>query len=65
MSHAAGSLTFAEIVAQQPHNKGYSASPVFTEGEKVYAFHQNMLYEAKVTYRSCTASCSLQLTVLF
>lgn len=41
-------LSFSEIVEMQPHNRGFEAPPVFTEGEKVFAFHQNMLYEAKV-----------------
>eukprot|EP00339_Tiarina_fusa_P001814 CAMPEP_0116999372 /NCGR_PEP_ID=MMETSP0472-20121206/2100_1 /TAXON_ID=693140 ORGANISM="Tiarina fusus, Strain LIS" /NCGR_SAMPLE_ID=MMETSP0472 /ASSEMBLY_ACC=CAM_ASM_000603 /LENGTH=309 /DNA_ID=CAMNT_0004698771 /DNA_START=13 /DNA_END=942 /DNA_ORIENTATION=+ len=41
-------LTFADIIAQQPHSKGYAAAPVFVQGEKIFAFHQSMLYEAKI-----------------
>jgi mortality factor 4-like protein 1 len=40
--------TLASLMASQPHNRGEGPEPVFDEGEKVYAWHQNMLYEAKI-----------------
>jgi len=35
-------------MAAQPHNMGLEAAPVFEQGEKIFAYHQGMLYEAKI-----------------
>lgn len=49
MEQSTGFLTFEEIMAAQPHNMGLEAAPVFEQGEKIFAYHQGMLYEAKVS----------------
>ena len=41
-------VTFDEIMAAQPHRRGTEPPPLFEEAERIFAYHQGMLYEAKV-----------------